>query len=221
MSNILTNILEEISSSDSDKIVKYISENMQGKTFHHHYHLLYDIRSILGTEKKIYTEIGTYCGGSTSLMLQHNYETEINCIDPFNVLPNQKAIVSNNIKKFNKHNYKCNVYPVYSTNYAFFNYLKSIQFKTDILFIDGDHSKKGVIFDFENYKDFVNPGGFIVFDDYEDYMYSPEVKIAVNTIVSNIDRTKYNIIGNFKKIKNVNDNGIPMNFYNEYIIQKI
>ena len=37
--------------------------------------------------------------------------------------------------------------------------------KLDLLFIDGDHTYKGVSQDFFNYKDFVRDGGFIVFHD--------------------------------------------------------
>lgn len=37
----------------------------------------------------------------------------------------------------------------------------------DLLVIDGDHSYAGVKRDFENYRDFVRVGGFILFDDYD------------------------------------------------------
>ena len=36
----------------------------------------------------------------------------------------------------------------------------------DLLFIDGDHRKAGVIKDFEAYSELVSIGGIIVFDDY-------------------------------------------------------
>jgi len=215
-------IINEIKLSDSDKLVKYISDNMYGKTFHHHYHILYDLRTLLGNTKKIYTEIGTYCGASACLLLQHDFPTEINCIDPLHVLHNQEQILNQNILKFNKHKYDTHIHKKFSTDNTLLNYLNSINFKTDILFIDGDHSKAGVIFDFENYKNFVNPGGYIIFDDYEDFQYSPEVRIAVDEIVLNNDNTTFKIIGTFKKIKNVSDNGdTPIIFYNEYILQRL
>ena len=53
------NISNLVKNSNSNELTKYISKNMEGKTFHHHYHILYDIRTLLGKEKKIYTEIGT------------------------------------------------------------------------------------------------------------------------------------------------------------------
>lgn len=215
-------IIQQVECSDSDKIVEYICDNMQGNTFHHHFHLLYDLRTLLGNNKKIYTEIGTYCGGSASLMLQHEYNTELNLIDPLHVLANQEGILLENLLKFNKNDYKYHVHKKFSTDSMFLKNLKNIGFRTDILFIDGDHSKRGVIFDFENYNEFVNPGGFIVFDDYEDFEYSPEVRVAVDEIVKNIDNTKFNIIGTFKKTKQINDNISHFKvFYNEYILQKL
>ena len=208
-----------IKNSDSSNIVKKISSEMDGKTFHHHYHILYDIRTLLGKEKKIYTEIGTYCGGSLSLMLQHEYETEINCIDPLHVVENQEDIVNSNIKKFNKHNYSVNIYKKFSTDHNFISYLKSINFKTDILFIDGDHSFNVVTFDFNYFKDFVNPGGYIIFDDYFDHVYSPAVKCAVDSIVKNINPDEYTNIGTMPNIHKAYDI-LNLNMLNEYILKK-
>jgi glycosyltransferase involved in cell wall biosynthesis/predicted O-methyltransferase YrrM len=54
-------------------------------------------------------------------------------------------------------------------------YLKSY----DILIIDADHSYDGVKADFENYLRTVNPGGFIVFDDYQTPNW-PDVKLFVD-----------------------------------------
>ena len=147
-------LISLIEGSDSVNIVKNISNNMLGKTFHHHFHILYDIRTLLGNEKKTYTEIGTYCGGSCALMLQHNYETEIHCIDPLHVLENQEIILGKNIEQYNIHNYNVNIHKKYSTDINFIDYLKSISFKTDILFIDGHHSFDVVTSDFNYFKDF-------------------------------------------------------------------
>ena len=49
------------------------------------------------------------------------------------------------------------------------NNIKSV----DMLFIDGDHTMQGVIDDFINYKDLVNSGGYVIFDDYNDYACPP------------------------------------------------
>ena len=208
-----------IKTSDSDNILKKISNEMYGKTFHHHYHILYDIRTLLGSNKKIYTEIGTFCGGSCSLMLQHKYETEIHCIDPLHIIQNQEQILKQNIQKFNVHNYKFNIHKHLSTDKILIDYLKSINFRTDILFIDGDHMFQSVVSDFYCFKDFVNPGGFIIFDDYFDYKYSPEVRGAVDSIVKNINPSEYTIVGTLPNIKNAYDE-LNMSMLNEYILMK-
>ena len=44
-------LIEVIKNSNSNDIVKHISETMYGSTMHH-YHILYDIRTVMGKEKK-------------------------------------------------------------------------------------------------------------------------------------------------------------------------
>ena len=60
----------------------------------------------------------------------------------------------------------------------------------DLLFIDGNHSFDAVCNDFNNYKNLVRKGGFIVFDDYG---FISEVSRAVN----HIDKSDFEIIGRF------------------------
>jgi hypothetical protein len=64
--------------------------------------------------------------------------------------------------------------------------------------------------------------GFIVFDDYLDYKYSPDVRKAVDYIATNLDKTYYNIIGTIPNYKNAFTNGYNEQFkyLNEFIIQK-
>lgn len=47
--------------------------------------------------------------------------------------------------------------------------------KIDLLFIDGDHSYKGVKSDFEMYSSLVSPGGFIAFHD---IVPGPEINVG-------------------------------------------
>ncbi len=212
-------LINEINYSNSNEIVKDISENMHGSTMHHHYHILYDIRTLLGPTKKIYTEIGSFNGGSLSLMLSHDYETEMNCIDPLHLEKTDRSIIEKNIEKYNKHNYKINIMQNFSTDKNLLKKLDETNFKTDILFIDGDHSYEGVMNDFNNFEKYVNSGGWIIFDDYEDWEYSPDVKLAVNNIVSNLNKEKYEVIGNLDNIKNAQDlYGLKKS--NEFIIVK-
>jgi predicted O-methyltransferase YrrM len=214
-------LIDAVSTSTSSNLVKKISETMEGSTMHHHYHILYDIRTLLGPEKKIYTEIGTYNGGSACLMLQHFFETDIYCIDPLHLDGrNSLQIVENNIKKFNKNNYKNKIYQKFSTDKTLITELDKLNFKTDILFIDGDHSYDGVKFDFENYEKYVNLGGYIIFDDYNDYKDSPDVKKYVDELVPTLDKSKYIIIGYLDNIQNAYD-GLNLKISNEFVIKKI
>ena len=80
-----------------------------------------------------------------------------------------------------------------STSIDVINQARSLMPAVDILFIDGAHDYHGVRKDFENYQSFVVPGGYIVFDDYNDLEHSPEVKTAVNDIVKEING--YEVIG--------------------------
>lgn len=212
-------LVNAIKNSNSEQIVNNISKNMHGSTMHHHYHILYDIRTLLGPTKKIYTEIGSYNGGSLSLMLSHDYNTEMFCIDPLHLERTSRSIIEKNIEKYNKNNYKVNILQDFSTDANLLKKLEENNFKTDILFIDGDHSYDGVIKDFYNFEKFVNPGGYIIFDDYEDFNDSPDVKIAVNNIVKDIDTTKYDIIGSLDNIKNAHDL-IGLKKLNEFILKK-
>uniref|UniRef100_A0A6C0HDU7 Methyltransferase n=1 Tax=viral metagenome TaxID=1070528 RepID=A0A6C0HDU7_9ZZZZ len=211
-----TEIINILKKSEMYKLVKQISDTMQGNTFHHHYYILYDLRTILGSSKKVYTEIGTYHGGSLSFMLQHDYDTEYICIDPC-MYPDQSKNIENNIKKFNKYDRKVMLYKQFSNDKTLIEHLKTINFKTDILFIDGDHSENGVISDALLYKDFINPGGFIIFDDYNDELYSPDVKKAVDKIVNYLNN--YEIIGDFENINEVYPSNITR--INEFIVRKI
>jgi hypothetical protein len=51
-----------------------------------------------------------------------------------------------------------------------------------LLHIDGGYTRKHIWTDFLFYERFVVPGGYIVFDDYADHEYSPEVGPAVDAL---------------------------------------
>ena len=175
--------------------VEKISSEINNQTFHHHYHILYDIANSYPTDYKLnYVEIGCYAGGSACLMLQRK-NTNAFSIDLGN--PINPDIVKQNVNKLNKHNNTYNYIKGSSHDLETFNKLKEYVDEIDILFIDGDHSYDGVILDFEMYSKLVKSGGYIIFDDYNDYQYSPKVKPAVDGIVSNL-KNSYNIIGTVK-----------------------
>ena len=175
---------------------KEISHNMEGSTFHFHTHILYDIRTSLGEEEKTYLEIGSYAGGSQSLISSHNYKTNCYTIDLGE--PISKDIVIRNVDKFKNIKNTFKYYQGNSQDINIVNQVKTDLKNVDILFIDGDHSRQGVLLDFKNYSDLVVNGGYIAFDDYLDFEHSPQVKGAVDEIVSGLNLNEYKIIGSIK-----------------------
>jgi cephalosporin hydroxylase len=182
-------------------IHRNVVSKMSGNSMHHHLHFLYDLRSEFKGDDVTYLEIGTFHGGSVSLMLQHPDPLKCICIDPC-VLPGQEAHINTNIERFNVHKNKTvKLYKEYSTSASLIQEFYLSNLKIDILFIDGDHAYNTVISDFENFYPFVKSGGYIVFDDYNDFHYSPEVHGAVDEVVRRIwygkygDKSKFNIIG--------------------------
>jgi len=178
--------------------VENISNQINNKTFHHHYHILYDIATSYPVNYALnYVEIGCYAGGSACLMLQRE-NTSVFSIDLGT--PISPDIVRQNVNKLNKHNNNYNYIKGSSHNLEIFNKLMEYIKEIDILFIDGDHSYDGVITDFNMYSKLVASGGYVVFDDYNDKNHSPEVKPAVDHIISEISQ-EYQIIGTFKNTK--------------------
>lgn len=171
-------------------------------TFHHHYHILYDIATTFGDKNINYVEIGAYAGGSSCLMMQR-LNTTIISVDLGEPIP--KGVVFENIINYKSNN---NYYKyiqgnsqLQETKDKVIEILSNSRVlgytnKIDILFIDGDHSLDGVLNDFNLYKDLVNVGGYIVFDDYYDDVHSPDVKLAVDSLVPNL--VDYEIIGTFE-----------------------
>jgi predicted O-methyltransferase YrrM len=209
-------------SSNTKEIVDEISKNMVGKTFHHHYHILYSLADLVDKKNITYLEIGTFNGGSLCLMMSHNKVDKLVSIDPFHLTRTDISIVEQNINKFNTNNKNVILTKKFSHDKTLLNELSQSNFKTDILFIDGDHSYNGVCSDFNNYWQFVENGGFIVFDDYHDKKYSPEVKPAVDDIVKKIldEKLPFIIIGDFANtvLPKSSDNS---DLINEFIIMRV
>jgi len=172
-------------------------------TFHHHYHILYDIATTFGDKKINYVEIGAYAGGSSCLMMQR-LNTTIISVDLGE--PISKGVVFENIINYKSNN---NYYKYIQGN-SQLQETKDLVIQTlnnskilghtdkiDILFIDGDHSLDGVLNDFNLYKDLVNVGGYIVFDDYYDNVHSPDVKKALDEIILP-NLVDFEIIGTFE-----------------------
>jgi len=162
-------------------ITQDISNKINNLTFHHHYHIIYDILNSYNESTVVnYVEIGCYGGGSACLALQRP-NTNVISIDLGDPIP--KNIVIENTTKLNIHNNKYAYLQGNSQTYEMVNQLKQEIDNIDLLFIDGDHFYQGVINDFMLYHDLVNKGGYVLFDDYNDIEYSPEVKLAVDDII--------------------------------------
>lgn len=231
MSDILSKFECLNNSQESLDLLRDVNKNIKLNHFHEWTHILYGIRTMLGAETKTYMEIGSYIGSSASLIARNPYPTNIICIDPCN-LPtshyggtiSQGETLFNNIKNNNIHNYNIKLCKNYSNDPILLKHFKDTNTKVDILFIDGAHDYNGVINDWKNYNGFVNSGGYIVFDDYNDYKYSPEVKPAVDEIMKHIDLTAYEIIGSPKNT--LDDTSVGYNntyglkYSNEFIVYK-
>lgn len=177
---------------ESLNLTKSISDKIGNKTFHHHYHILYDIAKTYPTDYLInYVEIGCYAGGSACLLLQRPNTNVLSVDLGYPIVP---SIVMENVKNLNVHNNKYDYIKGDSKKDETYSDVLKIVNEIDILFIDGDHTYDGVQKDFNMYSHLVKNGGYVVFDDYNDDEYSPEVKPAVNDLIKNV-RDNYEIIG--------------------------
>lgn len=184
-------------SKESIELLSNIIEQNDIKTFHHHYHIIFDVLSIFPDNDLInYLEIGCYAGGSSCLSLQRK-NTNVYSIDIGKPIP--KSIVYENVKKCNIHE---NIYKYFEGNSNNINIINQVFMevkKVDVFFIDGDHSYNGVINDFENYKYLLAVGSYVIFDDYLDEIYSPKVRSAVDFLCEK-HKNKITIIGSLPNL---------------------
>lgn len=198
---------------NSLEIVRKITKTV--RSFHHHYHILYDLANTIEKEKITYLEIGAYAGASAILMLHNEKVEKVFSIDIGH--PIKEKTVLKNVSDF----FKDDRYHYIVGNSANNKVKESLLNKTkevDILFIDGSHEYDYVLKDFENYSPIVSKGGFIVFDDYNCNICT-QVKPAVNEIVKKINEKDFIIIGTLKNMYNAH----PKKFKdgNCFIIQKV
>jgi len=191
---------EIILTPESLKLVKNIGLTVS--TFHEKHRALFDIARTFGEKAITYAEIGCYAGASACLMM-HRKNTRIISIDIGT--PVKKELAEKNIARFNLHKNPYNYIQGDSTSLKTIKAVREMACEgIDILFIDGSHRFNNVLLDFINYNQMVSRGGYIVFDDYDDHAFSPEVKPAVDYLC---DR----FINSFEVL-----NRVP----NEFIIQK-
>jgi hypothetical protein len=135
---------------ESLDIVEKISNEMEGNTFHHHYHILYDLGREFNSQPINYVEIGCYAGGSACLMLQRP-NTNVVSIDLGS--PISPDIVKRNVHKFNKLNNSYIYLQGNSQTLEMVNRLTNVVDSIDILFIDAEGFDSKIIksIDFDNF----------------------------------------------------------------------
>lgn len=132
-----------------------------------------------------YMEIGCFNGVSSSFMAACHNPIDIVAIDLGS--PVAPQVAKDNVNKYLSSLSTFRYIQANSHQPSTLNTVKRIMPKCHILFIDGDHTPAGVIKDFEMYSSLVEPGGFVVFDDYNDFKFSPGVKVGVNRIIASLD----------------------------------
>ena len=207
-------------SSEALSSLRNIQSSATESYFHEATHVLYDLRSFLGNRPVKYLEIGSYTGVSASLMLTHPFQTSVTAVDPcvlnsahFNGTSSQENTIKARLAKHAPRG--CSLRSPWKLIVGFSPAALPRAETFDIIFIDGDHSTRGVWDDYLNTVGLLRPGGFMVFDDYLDYVSSAQVRGAVDGIAQ---RTHLTSIGVLKNVQNVhpklNQTGI-----NEYIFQ--
>ena len=86
-------------------------------------------------------------------------------VEPVTGLPITRDTVLENIKRFGFTTDICEIVAAKSEEPAALAQIGSRRLAT--LFIDGDHSYEGVKRDWERYSPLVEPGGYVIFDDYK------------------------------------------------------
>ena len=199
----------EANKDKHNKIIEECNSKIDGRVCVSSWlHYLLSLKMYLGPKCKTYVETGTLWGGSISCLLmldnmnnECNVNTEYVGIDLFEGYygndckqndwnktsidinsENHLQHTTNNISKFNKNNNKVTLIKGSSYDENTVNEFKEKYDCIDLLFIDGDHSKEGVIKDFMNYQYFINKNGFILFDNYDQPTLWPGVKEGLDCI---------------------------------------
>jgi cephalosporin hydroxylase len=197
-------------------VLNNIITKMENKSFHNHYHIIYDICDSFNYDVT-YLEIGAYAGGSASLASSHKNVKHVFSIDIGKPIP--KEIPIRNVNNFKHKNCSYHYFEGSSHDSNIINDVHKNVKAVDILFIDGDHSYDAVLKDFNNFKDLVKSGGYIIFDDYLDAKHSPKVRGAVDFIVQNLNNDEFEILGSlsYPELKFTNWDSVSSN---EFIIRK-
>lgn len=157
-------------------------------SFHEHTKFLIFATYLVNKIEGDICEIGVWKGKSLTLMQRASGKNVIG-IDPLE-LPKQ----TEELNYFKDHIFpEAKIIKNYSE--LAISQFQSVSKKLSLLHIDGGHLKEHVVTDFILYSRFVVPGGFIIFDDYRDNVYSPEVGQAVDLLRVGGFFSNYHIVG--------------------------
>ncbi len=173
-------------------------------SFHGHVQLLGYLALLLDGVEGDVVEIGVWKGKSLVLMNEVcNRERRVIGIDPFE-LPNQFEEFSH---------YQSLLLPDAHILRGYSEHcierFQALAPKVALLHIDGGHAGRNVLLDFLLYSPSVVRGGFVVFDDYGDHQYSPEVGPAVDLLRA---------AGYFRGFSVL---GVVAGFENSYVLQRL
>lgn len=169
--------------SGSQSITNQIRSDMKGIDHHNHYHILYDIRSLLGSDRKNYLQIGSVCGAPICTLLKHASPTTIHCIRSNEKIPGcYEKDLEDNIEMYNDDN------DVVVHHNDAVEYLLRNNLGFDIVYVR--NSEENISATFDKYMGFVNEGGYIIFDNYNNNKY-PHVKPGVDHLVSMMAQNRY------------------------------
>lgn len=183
----------EVITADFESVyAQMINPPMQRKelSFHENVKLLgylsLDVQFLVGD----ILEIGVWKGKSLSLLEKCNPgDTQIIGIDPCEI-QGQKAELTEFVTTLIP---RATILVQYSERSLcdFLDITRALK----LLHIDGAHKFHNVWLDFLLYSPFVVPGGYVVFDDFTDSKYSPEVGLAVNALLRKGLFQDYDILG--------------------------
>jgi len=177
--------------------------------------VLYNIRNLLGA-KALYVEIGVWKGGTSYFMARHPLQTRVIGIDPFE-LPYQKDDAGAFKQAMDPENNVTWIAERSTSPKAKSALVQLLQGgKVDMLFIDGDHRRPAVISDFYTYGPLVAKGGFIVFDDYLDFVYSAAVSSVLLEFTCGIFYTRPECFLVYGTLPNYSGAGILFNPQQNY-----
>jgi|688.fasta_scaffold132850_3 hypothetical protein len=171
-------------------------------SFHSDVKLLGYLSKMLSSTEGDILEIGVWKGKSLFFMERFSELGSIIGIDPCEF---QNQITEINFFKDSLESKVCII-----QNYSELALPELLKMSTQLklLHIDGGHLEKNVIWDFLLYSPLLKTGGFLVFDDYNDSKFSPQVGPTVDLLKKH---------GYFKDFQII---GTTRDFPNSYVLQK-